>query len=126
MVLRLTYEHIVTLHDMALLQYGGLPGVKDEGYIHLVVDKPFSEFFGEEQYPGIFLKAAVYWHGLATAHCFNDGNKRTALMTALVFLQINGYELAVEDDVLFDVCIQVATKQLDLHGLARWIENQFQ
>ncbi len=37
-------------------------------------------------------------------------------MTVLVFLEINGYELVVEDDMLFDVCIQIAKKQLDLNG----------
>ena len=126
MLLKLTYEQIVTLHEMALVQYGGLTGVKDEGYIHLIVDKPYSEFYGEEQYPGLFLKVAVYWHGLATAHCFNDGNKRTSLLAALTFLEINGFELVVDGDVLFDVCIQLATNNLDLYGLAEWIENQFQ
>ena len=125
MIFKLTYEQIVSLHDLALEQYGGLPGVKDEGYIHFIVDKPYTEFFGEEQYPGIYLKAAVYWHGLATAHCFNDGNKRSSLLTALTFLEINGLELDVDPDILFDICIKVATKEMDLYGLAEWVERHF-
>jgi death-on-curing protein len=123
MIAKLTFEQIVTLHELALSGHGGLPGVKDEGYVYLIVDKPYSEYFGEEQYPGLFLKAAVYWHGLATAHCFSDGNKRTALMTALTFLEINGYELHVDEDLLFEICIQVATRQMDLYQLGKWIED---
>jgi hypothetical protein len=43
MIAKLTFEQIVTLHELALSGHGGLPGVKDEGYVYLIVDKPYSE-----------------------------------------------------------------------------------
>lgn len=40
--------------------------------------------------------AAVYVHGLAKNHAFVDGNKRAAVIAALVFLEVNGYPLVLD------------------------------
>ena len=40
--------------------------------------------------------AAAYAFGIAKAHAFADGNKRTAFLTAVTFLRLNG--LAVRPD----------------------------
>ncbi|WP_020620433.1 type II toxin-antitoxin system death-on-curing family toxin [Paenibacillus daejeonensis] len=123
MLIKLTQQQILELHDYVLQKHGGLLGVREPGYLDLIVEKPFTEYYGEEQYPGLFTKAAVYWHGLAKAYCFSDGNKRTAIMTALVFLELNGFELEATGDELFETAIKVATSEMSLHELAVWIEN---
>jgi len=110
------------IHDSELEAAGGLAGIKDPGYLELIIDKPFTEYFGEEQYPGLFFKAAVYMHGLATAHCFFDANKRTALLTALTFLDLNGFEVNAPWEDLFEVTIRVATKEMDVWELAEWLK----
>jgi death-on-curing protein len=122
MLIRLTASQIQEIHDHEVAQSGGLPGTKDPGYLDLIAEKPFMEFFGEEMYPGLFLKAAVLMHGLIKAHCSNDGNKRTAVLAALTFLDINGYELDADPDDLFDVAIAVATNEMDANELASWLE----
>jgi death on curing protein len=81
MVVKIAKRQILLFHDFVLQQHGGLQGIREPGYLDLIIEKPFTDYFGEEQYPGIFMKAAVYWHGIATSHCFSDGNKRTAMMT---------------------------------------------
>lgn len=122
MIIKLTKQQILQFHDYLLIRHGGLQGLREPGYLDLIIEKPYTDYFGEEQYPGIFMKAAVYWHGLATAHCFNDGNKRTATMTALVFLKLNGYTLTAAEDDLFDTALLVATGRMELEDLATWIE----
>lgn len=123
MVVKITKQQILQFHDFVLQQHGGLHGVREPGYLDLIIEKPFTDYFGEEQYPGIFMKAAVYWHGIATSHCFSDGNKRTATMTALVFLELNDVALKANDDELFEIAIRVATSEISLQELAKWIES---
>jgi death-on-curing protein len=123
MYVALTREQIIDLHDELLNLYGGMPGEKEPGLIDSLVVKPFTTYFGEEQYPGLFLKAAVYLHGFATAQYFNDGNKRTGVYCALVFLDLNGYELTASWEELYDVALMVANKQMGLDELAIWLES---
>lgn len=122
MFVKLTKQQILFFHDFVLQRHGGLQGVREPGYLDLIIEKPFTEYFGEEQYPGIFMKAAVYWHGLATSHCFSDGNKRTATMSALVFLELNGFELKATDEELFEIALKLATGETSMEDVAAWIE----
>ena len=123
MFIALTVEQIIELHDDAIAEDGGLVGVKDPGYVELIAEKPFQDYFGQELYPGLFMKAAVYFHGIATAHAFFDANKRTAVYTCLTFLALNGSPLEAEWDELFEVAIKVATNEMGLHDLADWIAD---
>ncbi|ANE46618.1 death-on-curing protein [Paenibacillus swuensis] len=122
-IIYLTRKQIVQLHDYALSQDGGLDGIKEPGYLDLIAEKPYTTLFNEEQYPGLFLKAAIYMEGLATAHAFNDANKRTALFVMLTFMSINGYSIDADADDLFEVTILVATNRWNRTQLARWIEE---
>ena len=109
-------------HELVLKMDGGLPGEKEPGLIDFMVDRPFTAFFGEEQYPGLFLKAAVYLHGFATTQRFNDGNKRTGLLCALSFLELNGYELEVHWEDLYLHTKAVAEHFYSLEDTATWFE----
>lgn len=46
------------------------------------------------------LQAAVLAHGMAETQPFIDGNKRTALIAMLTFLELNGFSLAATDQEL--------------------------
>lgn len=100
MYISLTAHQIRKLHDPVLKAYGGVPGEKDPGLIDYISDKPFISFGGYEQYPGLFLKAAVYFHGIATGHYFNDGNKRTAVLSSLTFIVPSSFFLLQLIDII--------------------------
>lgn len=117
-------EQIRLFHDIVLDGDGGLAGEKDPGYIDFIAEKPFQESFGHELYPGLFLKAATYMHGIITAHPFFDGNKRTGVLTCLAFLDLNHRPLQCDPDELFLVAIAVATNELDVEQLAAWLERR--
>ena len=65
-MIQLSPEDIRVIHDVMIERYGGIRGEKEPGLIDYMADKPFLELFGNEQYPGLFLKAAVYFEGFAT------------------------------------------------------------
>lgn len=59
-------------------------------------------------HPTIFDKAAAYLFHISRNHAFTDGNKRTAAIATLVFLEINGYELTCEDNEYEDIVVYAA------------------
>lgn len=87
----LTLDDVIWIHDTQALTEGGLPGVLDPARIESALGRPQMHFDYEGQRDLISL-AAVLWHGLSQAHGFTDGNKRTALLAALAFLEANGIE----------------------------------
>ena len=69
------------------------------------------------------MKAAAYLESVATYHVFVDGNKRTAITMAGVFLHINGYELDLPIDEAEQFILAAAQKQISLIEIATWLEK---
>lgn len=63
--------------------------------------------------------AAAYAFHLSENQAFVDGNKRTALSAALVFLDINGIEISDPNGSLYQAMIDISAKKLDKAGLAK-------
>ena len=80
---------------------------------------PRQSFGGEFLHVDLFEMAAAYAFHLAESQAFLDGNKRTGLAAAYVFLELNGYVLSRDEDRLYDAMIAVGTHQLDKAGLAK-------
>jgi len=101
----------IKLYDMAALQGFGFNafGVGDFS--------AQSSFSGEYLYSTVFVKAAALAHSLILNHPFIDGNKRTGVVSALVFLEINGYSLNVIQDQLVEKAFKIATKACDIERL---------
>jgi death-on-curing protein len=64
--------------------------------------------------------AAAYAYGLARNHPFQDGNKRTAFVVALVFLLVNGWVFTAPDAEAVAVILNLAAGEIDEKGLADW------
>nr|WP_306439936.1 type II toxin-antitoxin system death-on-curing family toxin [Brevibacterium sp. 91QC2O2] len=62
----------------------------NRGALESAVAQPQAGFGETEFYPSTLEKAAVLLRGVANAHAFVDGNKRTAWVTTVIFLQLNG------------------------------------
>ncbi len=103
---RLTKEQIVFLHQELLDQTGGSSGIRDEGLLESAIQTPFQSFDNDDLYPSIQQKAARLAFGLVKNHAFVDGNKRISAHTMLVFLALNGIELAYEQVELSGIILQ--------------------
>jgi death on curing protein len=82
-----TVEHA---HDVGLKIGGGAAGVRDQGLLESAVMAPQSGY-----YRSLAELAAVYAHGIAKNHAFIDGKKRTAFIAASMFLEGNGFAVAL-------------------------------
>lgn len=119
----LSLEDILHLHYLLVEDFGGMHGVRDEGRLKSVVEAPQTEVFGAEQYETVHDKAAVYLRNIIGDHPFHDGNKRTGITVAAVFLRRNGVKLTATARELEDFAVSVATDRLDVPTVAIWLQS---
>lgn len=112
----LTLEQVKTLHRMALDRHGGQDGVRDAATLDSAVMHPCNAWlYGQGD---LFDIAAAYAFHLAQAQAFVDGNKRTGIGAALVFLEGNGVSVPQATQELYEAMIAIAERRLDKPGLA--------
>jgi death on curing protein len=119
----ITLEQIIQLHVLVIRHGGGSEGIRDLGRLESALATQTQEVFGEELYEGVFRKAAALMRGIIGDHPFVDGNKRTASLSALTLLEINGYKFEVPETALEDFAVQVAVEYLDVAAIALWLEQ---
>jgi death-on-curing protein len=117
----LTLEEILLLHFQVIKDFGGSHGVRDDGRLESVVQAPRQEVFSEEQYPDVLEKAAVYIRNIIGDHAFADGNKRSGITVAGVFLLRNGLKLTASPKELEDFAVQVAVEHLEVPIIVAWL-----
>lgn len=112
-------EVVLAIHDEQLAEHGGQPGVRDHGLLESALDRPRNQFaYGEASLTRL---AASFAFGLSRNHPFLDGNKRTSLVVAELFLDLNGFELTATDDQCVTAFLQLAAGDLSEDQLAEWI-----
>jgi len=114
----LTVEEVSSLHEDQLRLFGGSSGLRDRGAFESAVATPQASFGGEFLHEDLFEMAAAYAFHIAENQPFVDGNKRTGLNAALVFLDINGWVVSDPEGRLYDAMIALSARTLDKHGLA--------
>lgn len=119
----LSVDEVLALHDDQLHLFGGSDGVRDAGALESAVATPAASFAGQFLHQDLFHMAAAYAFHIAQNQPFLDGNKRTALNAALVFLDINGWLVPDPDELLYEAMIAIAERRLDKDGLAAVFEK---
>ena len=119
----LSVDEVLDLHADQLRLFGGSDGVRDKGALDSAVATPASTFDGAFLHEDLFHMAAAYAFHIAENQPFIDGNKRTALNAALVFLDINGWIVIDPDERLYDAMLSIATRRLDKRGLALLLQD---
>ncbi len=104
----LTLSDILLIHSDQIRNYGGMTGVRDLALLSSALAIPESSFEGNYLHSDIIEMAAVYGFHICQNHPFIDGNKRTALASALIFLDLNGTELDDPRGKLYEAMMLVA------------------
>jgi death-on-curing protein len=86
----LTLAEVIEIHTDQIHRYGGQAGLRDLALIESALAQPEASFAGDWLHGDHYAMAAAYAYHLCQNHPFMDGNKRTALAAALVFLELNG------------------------------------
>jgi death on curing protein len=122
----ITGKQIKKIHDDLILTFGGELGISDETQLDTVIHRAkYSIIYGKDQYETIVHKAASLMHSLLRYHQFVDGQKRTGISTAFIFLGLNGYRFWSRN-VLEEVhyCIEIAQGQHEVDEITEWLANR--
>lgn len=119
----LTSEQILFIHSRLIDSTGGTHGIRDIGLLQSAVGRPEATFGGEDLYPDIFHKAAALMESLIKNHSFIDGNKRTAITSTGIFLQMNGHTLKTSQKELEHFTLDMATGKASFNDAVRWFEK---
>ena len=119
----LTLEQILIIHTDQIERYGGSHGLRDLGLLESAVYRPGSTFAGEELYPSIFEKAAALTHSLLLNHPFVDGNKRTAVTSMMLFLEINKQKTRCSEKEIIEFALWIENKKPTIEDISDWIKN---
>ena len=114
----LTLSELIEIHNDQIANYGGEPGVRDINLLSSALAVPQSTYDGTFLHKDLFEMAAAYAYHICQNHPFVDGNKRVALVAALVFLDFNGIDIDDPDDELYPMMMGVAQGKKDKKTLA--------
>ena len=119
----LSARHILFLHSLVLEKDGGMHGVRDYHALLNLENLPRQSVFGKELYPTIFEKAAVLARGIIMNHPFIDGNKRTGMTAASVFLENNKYYFMIKEGEIEKFALKIIKDRLSIEDIAGWFRK---
>lgn len=108
----ITEAMLLALHAQQIERFGGAHGVIDQNVVLSALARPQHRWHDDDR-TDLAELAAAYLVGFARSQGFRDGNKRTGLSTALVFLGLNGVMLDVPPEELYSLTMAIATGQGD-------------
>ena len=111
--------HIV--HDRQIARHGGASGLRDAGLLQNVLQRPLNKWHNENA--DTFECAAAYAFGIAKAHAFVDGNKRTAFVTSVTFLRLNGWHFMTEPAEGVGFMEDLASGAVSEESFRIWLEQ---
>ena len=124
--IKVEYDDLVNYNERSekMFREEYLYGPKDKEGLDSLVNQVEQGGFGiDYYYPTILSRATYYWYTIATKQMFFNGNKRTALITALTYLENNGYQFEIYDNKeLYNVSLKLARKEMSKDMLFQYIQ----
>jgi death-on-curing protein len=111
---------VYVIHDRQIARHGGASGLRDKTLLEAAVIRPENKFAYEQA--DMFACAAAYAFGIAKAHAFVDGNKRTAFVTSVTFLRLNGYQFTTSPTNGLRFMEGIATGEVTELQFASWLQ----
>src|SRR4030042_6872783 len=113
----LTLAEVIAIHQDQINNYGGKSGIRDLSLLNSAVAGPQSTFDRKYLHEDLFDMAAAYAYHICRNHPFIDGNKRVALVSALVFLDLNNIDINDPHNILYNVMIEIASGNISKKDL---------
>lgn len=114
-------DEVTAISALAVTQFGGLSGnVRDENLLKAALGRPLNKWHYDEPKPDIFTLAAAYCFALVKGRVFDDSNKRTAHIVAVVFLEINGQICAPNQEDIVSTMLGAADGSVSEDQLSEW------
>ncbi len=115
----LSIDDVILIHKEQIKRFGGVPGVRNRGLLEAAVTAPHTSSRGKFLYKDIFEMAAVLACLIALNNSFIEGDRRTGLLAALTFLDINGITLDTPSTELYNIMVDIEEGKKDEDDLAK-------
>lgn len=119
----LTVAQVLYLHAQLIERTGGVLGLRDLGTLEAACARPHATFEGQELYADLFSKAAAFMDSIISTRPFEDGNHRTGIAGAALFLRRYDYQLTASNDELLDFTRRVVGSRSHVTDLAQWFQT---
>ena len=119
----LSLDDVLLAHCDQISRYGGDPGVRDFGLLESAIAQPQATFGGEFLHAYPFVMAAAYLFHIVQNHPFVDGNKRTGVVAALAFLELNDVQIDAPKGSIYDLTIAVANGLVGKPEIAEYFRS---
>lgn len=133
----LTEDEVIGIHHALVRDFANSPdpvdppGVKSRDMLGSAIFRPHTSLGTIRKYSTIETAGSALIYSLVNNHPFHNGNKRTALVALLVFLDENGQMLTCAEDELFRLLLRIAQHRVaenplaepdeEVYEIARWI-----
>ena len=119
----LTLDEVMDIHRDQIERYGGMLGVRDLELLESAIAAPQSGFGDQYLHGDLFEMASAYLFHVARNHPFLDGNKRVGIAAALTFLELNGVETKIPNQVLVATVLAVAQGKTEKSAIAAFFRK---
>ena len=115
----LTKNMVEAFHRESLARFGGADGLRDEGLLESALARA-ENIHAYNPQTDLFELAAAYCTGIVKNHAFIDGNKRTGILSAVVFLGLNGVEVEFDEAMVVTMIYGLAAGEVTEAALSTW------
>ncbi|WP_338491312.1 type II toxin-antitoxin system death-on-curing family toxin [Erwinia aphidicola] len=112
-------EEVIAFHDRIMNVTPGVKGMPDPGRAQALIHRVLNQHISEDV-DDIFKLAAIHLLAISRGQIFNDGNKRTALFTTLLFLRRNGIEIP-GNEAMVDLTVEVAKGNVSVESIVNFL-----
>ena len=117
----LTVDQVLEINAEVM---GGRHALRDRTLLESAVARPQASAYGADAYLDLVSKAAALLHSLVMNHAFVDGNKRTAVLSTLVFVDLNGYAIRWDQQEALDFLLRLADHQIELDDVIAFLRDR--
>lgn len=116
-------EEVIAFHDRIVSVTPGVKGMPDQGRAQALIHRVLNQHISEDV-DDVFKLAAIHLLAISRGHIFNDGNKRTALFTTLLFLRRNGIEIP-GNEAMVDLTVEVAKGNVSVESIVNFFKSLY-
>ncbi|HBS48212.1 TPA: type II toxin-antitoxin system death-on-curing family toxin [Candidatus Dependentiae bacterium] len=111
-------KEILEIHKNIIETYGGALGIRSNHLFLSAIAQPEFKIQNKYVHKNIYLMTAAYLFHLIKNHPFVDGNKRTSVASALLFLTINKTKINITEKQLTELSLKTATTKITKEKIA--------
>lgn len=119
----LSEGEVIAINEEMVSRFGGIHGVRDLHLLRSAIGRPQMSVGFQDAYKSIFEKAAALFHSIINYHPFLDGNKRTSLLSAMIFLESNKWMIECSRKEAVKFTRKAHNENYAVEQISKWLKE---